>query len=88
LSKIARLLGFRPESNFGGLAVAALINETLDVALDFRQYPRGKFPWQTLKNWILDEVASQYPNCSKLLSKQATTNYSVCTTFLRLQRDQ
>ena len=40
-------------------------------ALDFRQYPRGKFPGQTLKNWILNEVASQYPNCSKLLSKES-----------------
>jgi hypothetical protein len=66
LRKIARLPGFRPDSNFGGLAVEALWNETLDVALDFRKFPR-----QALKNWILNEVASQYPNCSKLLSKES-----------------
>jgi len=47
--KIARLSGLRSESNFGEFAVKALINETLYVAFDLRQYPNGKFLRKTLK---------------------------------------
>ncbi|KAK4527100.1 hypothetical protein GAYE_SCF34G5022 [Galdieria yellowstonensis] len=66
---IVSLPGFHAESNFGELAVNALINETLYISLDLRQCPRGKWFENTLEKWITEEVVSQYPNCSELLSK-------------------
>ncbi|KAK4524488.1 hypothetical protein GAYE_SCF03G2389 [Galdieria yellowstonensis] len=66
---IVSLPGFHAESNFGELAVNALINETLYISLDLRQCPRGKCFEETLEKWITEEVVFQYPNCSELLSK-------------------
>jgi len=69
VSKIDWLPGFLSESNFGELAVEALINDILYVALDLRLCPRGKWFEDTLKKWISKEVFFQYPSCSRLLSK-------------------
>jgi len=69
VSKIDWLPGFLSESNFGELAVEALVNDILYVALDLRLCPRGKWFEDTLKKWISKEVFFQYPSCSRLLSK-------------------
>jgi len=69
VGKIVCLPGFHSESNFEDLAMEALINGTLYIAVDLRHCPRGKFLRKTLERWITKEVVSQYPNCSELLSK-------------------
>jgi len=47
----------------------ALINETFYVALHLRQYPLEKWFEDSLEKWVTKGVVSQYPSCSRLLSK-------------------
>jgi hypothetical protein len=52
-------------------SVGALIKETVYVALVLRKWPREKFFRDTLKKLTVEEVVSQYSNCSKFLSKDS-----------------